>query len=513
MTTLPSLYRLAGQHELSFPGREAFVYGDERFTFGDVFTRANRLASALAGLGVGEGDRLLWLGQNAHRVFELLLASSRLGAMLCCANWRQSEAELAFVIEDFDPKVVFWQQEEVGSVAERLIAGASADIVWVAHDAPGPGGYEQLLAEAEDKAGEEVPPAVDRPLLVLYTAAFGGRPNGAQLSDLGLFLQALTHVPALDIRPGNAALVSTPMFHIVAWLDLLPTFMMGGKTVIARRVDPQVLCALIDSEQITTGRIQPPTAMQMAEINADGRYDLSGFRSALKIPGWTEMTARGPEIGGTGQTEVAGPIVIGAWAGQGSTPFCGRIAPIAEAAILDEDGNEVPSGELGELTIRGPIAGLGYWNRPELNAQRLVGDWWKTGDLARRDADGTISFVSPKLQMLKSAGENIYAAEVEAILKSHPSVANAAIIGQPDPVWTQTVVAIVEAKPDQELEEGALIDFVREKIARYKAPRKVLFVPSLPMSGFVPDYRKLDAEFGGGNYPGQANIELEAKPA
>lgn len=507
MTALPSLYRLAGQHRRSFPGREALVHGDERLTFERLFDRADRLANALATMGISEGSRLLWLGQNAHRVFELLLACSRLGAMFCCGNWRQSESELRFVLDDFDPAIVFWQTEEVGPLMERLKENDEGRI-WIAHDGVGEGSYEGLLAGVGDKGGEEATPAPDRPLLVLYTGAFDGKPNGAMLSDLGLFLQALTHVPALDIRLGNAALVSTPMFHIVAWLDLLPTFVMGGKSVIARRADAELLCKLIHDEKIVTGRLQPPTAIQMAEINADGRYDLSTFRSMLDIPKWREMTVRGPEIGGTGQTEVAGPIVVGAWAGQGSTPFCGRIAPIAEAAIIDESGREVANGELGELAIRGPVAGLGYWNRPELNARRLDGEWWKTNDLVRRDPDGTISFVSPKRQMLKSAGENIYAAEVEAVLNLHDAVARSAIIGQPDPVWAQKVVAIVELNLGATAAEEELISFVRERIARYKAPRSVIFVRELAMSGLSPDYRKLDADHGGGNYPGQSGAAM-----
>jgi acyl-CoA synthetase (AMP-forming)/AMP-acid ligase II len=507
LTPLPTFYRLIGQHRHSFPATTAIVYRGQRFTFGDLYERTNRIANGLASLGVGEGDRILWLGQNAHRLVELLFACSRLGAALCVSNWRQSVSELRFIVEDFDAKVIFWQEEEVGDVLREVRASTRSQGAWLVHDGAGDGSYEGLLARSSADAGREaVSQPHQRALLVLYTAAFDGSPNGAQLSEIGLYLQSLVHIAALEIKPANVALVSTPLFHIVAWLDFLPTFMLGGKAVIARRTKARELLELIHNERACTGRVQAPTARQIAELNQDGKYDLSCFRSSLAIPGWTEMTRRGPDMGGAGQTEVAGPIVIGAYSGQGSTPFCGRIAPIAEARIVDEDGREVAPGELGELLIRGPVTGLGYWNRPALNGERLSNGWWKTSDLVRRDPDGTISFVAPKLQLIKSGAENVYPAEVEAVIRSHPGISNAAIIGVPDPQWTQLVTAIVVRVPGASVEAGDVIQYVRERIAHYKAPRRVHFTDELPMRGQVPDYRALDVRFGGGNYPGQRRV-------
>jgi len=503
LPSLPTFYRLACQQAVSFPGRTAIVYRDQRLSFADICDRANRIANVLKAEGVREGDRVLWLGQNANRVLELFLACSRLGAGLCVANWRQSVAELAFVIRDIDARVIFWQQEEVGDVTVEARTAADSDAMWIRHDGDDAESYEGRIAAAAAEAGEEAgTDSINRPLLILYSAAFGGRPNGAQLSDVGLFLQMLTHTSALGIGRDNVGLVSTPMFHIVAWLDLLPTFMMGGKVAIARRTEAQALCELIHREKIVTGRLHPPIAARIAEYNADRRFDLSSFRSSLDIPGWKEMTGSGPEIGGTGQTEVAGPIVLHALGG--STPFSGRIAPFAEARVVNPDGTDAPPGKLGELWIRGASAGLGYWNRPELNAERMRGDWWRTTDLARRDADGTISFAGPMLQMVKTGGENVYPAEVEAAIKSHPAITAAAIIGTPDPIWSQIVTGIVALAPDAHLTLETLRAYLKDRIAGYKIPRALHIVQKMPMKGLVPDYAALDARFGGGNYPGQA---------
>lgn len=504
MPSLPTFYRLSGQHALSFPGRTACVFRTQRLGFAALHERASRAANMLKSLGVQEGDRVLWLGQNAHRTFELLLACSRLGAALCVANWRQSPEELSFVITDIQAKIIFWQEEEVGGVIASARVASGSQALWICHDDDAPGSYESRLATASIAGGEEARTSpADRALLILYSAAFGGRPNGAQLSETGLFLQMLTHVAALEINGGNVGMVSTPMYHIVAWLDLIPTWMMGGKVVIARRTEAEALCEIIHNERVVTGRLHAPIATRIAQYNSDRRFDLSCFRSSLAIAGWAEMTGRGPEMGGTGQTEVAGPIVIAALGGPCASAFGGRIAPIAEARIVAADGQDAAPGEVGELYIRGPVAGLGYWNRPELNARRLDGDWWRTNDLVRREADGSINFVAPMLQMVKSGGENIYPAEIEAALCTHPAIAAAAIIGTPDPVWSQIVTAIVVLQPDVNAGAEELKAFLQSRIAKYKIPRVFHFVAELPLAGPLPDYKTLDAMYGGGNYPGQ----------
>jgi long-chain acyl-CoA synthetase len=165
---------------------------------------------------------------------------------------------------------------------------------------------------------------------------------------------------------------------------------------------------------------------------------------------------------------------------------------------------EVPAGETGEICARGQSLFSGYWNRPELNAARTAGGWHHTGDLGRRESDGTLTFIGPKLRMIKSANENIYPAEVERALKSHESVADAAVIGVPDPQWGQNVKAIIVVRPDAPVTAEEIIAHVRSEIASYKKPRHVEFVGAIPRRGssYIPDYDALDAAHGGGGYPG-----------
>ncbi len=170
--------------------------------------------------------------------------------------------------------------------------------------------------------------------------------------------------------------------------------------------------------------------------------------------------------------------------------------------IVDPDGNEVPPGETGEIVARGPIVANGYHQRPELNAQRFRGGWWHTSDLGRREPDGSITFVAPLTRIVKSAAENVYPAEVEGCLARHPAVKEAAIIGIPDKVWTQRVMAVVVAKEGETVTADELIEHCRAHIASYKKPSLVEFVDELPKKGWAVDYEALDERFGGGGYPG-----------
>jgi long-chain acyl-CoA synthetase len=180
----------------------------------------------------------------------------------------------------------------------------------------------------------------------------------------------------------------------------------------------------------------------------------------------------------------------------------GRPFPLMDLRVVDPEGVDVPVGEVGEMVVRGPMVMNGYHNRPELNAYKFRGDWYHTGDLARRHGDGSVTFIAPMSRMIKSAAENIYPAEVEACLRQHPDVRAAAVIGVPDERWAQSVKAIVVLEAGATANAGALIAHCRSAIASYKKPRSITFVDELPMQGFAVDYDALDKEHGGGGYPG-----------
>ena len=491
-------------HAGTRPDSLGAVCGEVRLSFGQLDARVNKLANALANAGAGRGDRILWLGQNCHRLLEALLAAGKIGAVFCPANWRQSAEEFAFVLSDCEPAVVIAQDAEIGEALSAARTSSNTKASWVVHDGDGPDSYEAFLA-----AGDDADPRADGSerdaVLMMYTAAFTGRPNGALLSNRALVVQGTFMAQVQGVGADYVYLNCGPLFHVATFMTTLATFLSGGTNVFTPRVDAVELCRLIEDERCTGAFVMPPTMDQMIDLNADKRFDLSSLRAFAGKPEWTAMitvddSPWGRRPAGYGQTEVMGMATFNAL--QPSTGSSGRPPPFVRIAVLDPDGAELPPGQTGEIAVRGPTVMNGYFNRPELNAARQAGGWHHTGDLGRLEPDGSLIFVGPKTRLIKSAAENIYPVEVESCLKAHPAVADAAVIGVPDPTWGQNVKAVVVLREGEQATEDDIIEHCRAKIASYKKPKSVAFVDALPRAGWAVDYEALDARFGGGGYPG-----------
>ncbi len=406
------------EHRRSRPLKLAAVCGEDRLTYPEADRRVNRLANALAGAGVGRGDLVVWLGQNCHRVLEGIWACGRIGAVFSPANWRQSPAEMVTLLDDAAPKVVLWQQAEIGERVAEARAAWGGDARWLCHDAgDGEDTYEGFLAAASDEV-PDVAVDPDWPVVQLYTGAFGGVPNGAQLSHRAVLAQDVLVAMVQRVTEDTVYLNSGPMFHMATLMTTFATMRMGGTNVLTRRVDAEELCRLIETERCNYGFVMGPTAAEILEVNKDGRYDLSSLRTFGGNAAWNAMvnvddSPWGLHPAGYGQTEVTGMLTFNAL-GVGSSGTSGRPSPLVQVRIVDPDGAEVRDGETGEIVARGPILTSGYHARPELNAERTRGGWWHTGDLGRREPDGSITFVAPLTRIVKSAAENIYPAEVEA---------------------------------------------------------------------------------------------------
>ena len=500
--TLGDLLR---ENRRRFPLRTAAVCGADRWTYPELDDRVNRLANALLGAGFEPGDRVLWLGQNCHRLFECLFAVAKLGGVVVPANWRQTALELAFQIEDVDARVVVWQDDEIGDAVREARDAVKSSALWLQHDADGEGTFEAFLAGgAPTDPDIEVDPLAA--VLTIYTAAFGGRPNGALLSHLGFIMENMQVALLQRLDSEAIYLNSGPLFHVGSFMTTMATFQQGGTNVFMPRFDAEEFCRLVDAERCTTGYVVGNIMERIVEVNRDRRYDLTSMR----LPGtaeWNEMVS--PEVtpwsrnaGGYGQTEVNGLVTFRGIGGEHEGTH-GRTLPVAQLRIVDEDDQELPPGEVGEIVVRGPTAMVGYLHRPEVNAQRQRGDWHHTFDLGRRETDGSITFVGPMTTMIKSGVENIYPAEVEAAIARHPAVAEVCVIGVPDPVWDQSVKAVVVPAAGRGVTEEEIIVHCKRNIASYKKPKAVEFTDALPkdVNGMV-DRDAVDQAFGGGGYPG-----------
>jgi acyl-CoA synthetase (AMP-forming)/AMP-acid ligase II len=495
------------ENRRSYPQRHALVCGGDHYTFPAMDDRVNRLANALLAEGFREGDRVLWLGQNCHRVLEGLLAAAKVGGVFCPVNWRQTAQELEFVIDDVDARVVIWQEEEIGEAVRAARDASGSQALWLQHDGDAnvEGSYEAFVAgSSADDPNIEVDPAV--PVLQLYTAAFTGQPNGAQLSHTAVVTQDLIMAMLQDITSEYRYLNSGPLFHIATFMTTLATFHFGGTNVFTRRVDAEELCRLIEAEKCTGAFVMGPTIKQMLEVNKDGRYNLKSLRTFGGKPEWNEMitvdtSPWASKPAGYGQTEAMGMLTFNAVGGD-AIGTSGRPSPAVQVRVVDPEGNEVAPGETGEIVARGPTVMTGYFNRPGVNEERQAGGWHHTNDLGKREVDGSITFVGPKTRIVKSAAENIYPAEVESCINKHPAVKESAIIGVPDPRWTQSVKAIIVLKDGEAASADDIIEHCRAHIASYKKPKSVEFVDALPRQGWTIDYDALDKRFGGGGYPG-----------
>ena len=480
----------------SFPDLEALVCGSSRSTYRELDERVNRTCAVLADAGVGPGTTVVWAGRSCHRAIETILACAKAGAVAAPVNWRQSEDELAWSLETLDPGLVLLTDEpELGTV-RNSVARLSAGTQVLTVDAD----YDQRIASAtpKDPFDDE---DEDLPLLEFFTAAFTGRPRGALLTHRNIVTQNLVLLAMDQVEGyGESYLASGPVFHIGVLLKLFATLHHGGRTVVLSHVEPDEVAATIEAERCTTAFLMTPTVARIVELNADGHFDLSSLRSTPGRPpaeladAWYAMTSCRPPDGagvtGYGQTETTAMVTFEDRAPRGRGVF-GRPSPLAIVRIVGEDRAEVPDGEVGEIAVRGPQLMLRY-----RDATADPNGWHYTNDLGRRELDGTVSFLGPKLDLIKTGMENVYPAEVENVLREHPLVAAACVIGVPDPVWGQSVRAVVQPAEGTPPGEDVLVEFVRSRIASYKKPKSVVFVDRLPMSGPVVDRAEVKRRFG-----------------
>jgi len=514
---METLQAVLVNHLNNHPDKTAVVdaISDVRLSYSELSQRVEGLGKALQCAGVAPGDRILWLGQNNFKVQELILACSKIHAILCPVNWRQSVDELKFVIEELQPKVIVWQSESLALEVKQLRQTFREEgILWLQHDTSSgdENGYESFLSQNNSPISRDVNSDCGReaslniPLMIVYTAAFDGWPKGAMLSEEGVLAQASCYAGMRGFSKEDIYLASGPLFHVNTLLETMSIFFVGGTNVFVPRSDPQLVCEMIASEKCSKAFLVEPTLSNILSANLPEQYNLS---SLISVPGskeWNEVitvdeSPWGKNPFGYGQTETFGYATYSQLSGKGGM---GCASPLMEVLVVDEQGNELPEGEVGEMLVKGKNLMQGYWQGEACLAQPPI-PGHRSGDLGRKHSDGSIDFVGPKQRMIRSAQENIYPIEVELCLRRHPCIEDVAVIGVPDKKWNQSVKALVVLKEWVSLTENDVQIFCRSHIASYKKPRVVEFVESIPrLSGRngAIDYDAVDAQYGGGGYPG-----------
>ncbi|MCL9983348.1 MAG: fatty acid--CoA ligase [Erythrobacter sp.] len=478
----------------------AFTFGDEELSFAALDEGANRAANGLIALGVKPGDRVAFLGKNHPLYFEAFVGAARIGAVMTPVNWRLAPPEVAYILDNCGAQVVF-----VGEGFAAMIQGVRADVPHITHiigiDAPEHDGPDYRTWRDSFPA---TPPAhvvhAEDDALQLYTSGTTGKPKGAVMTHGSILSSRDALAAAEEMRawqepiPGDVTLLAMPCFHISGTGTGIGTMVAGTNAIVLPEYDPTKALDLIDNFNISKIFLVPAAIQILLNHPRVNEVDFSRLKyvtyGASPIP--LELMREAMRVLGCGfvqmygMTETSGTIVAldpEDHVPEGSPRMRSVGKPLAgvELKIIDEAGHPVPTGAVGEIATRSNKNMRGYWNNPDATAATIDAEGWlRTGDAGYLDEDGYLYIHDRVKDMIISGGENVYPAEVENALYSHPKVADVAVIGVPDAKWGEAVKACVVVKPGEELTEAELIAHARTLIAGYKCPKTVDFIPALP---------------------------------
>lgn len=500
MTKLEDVTNLADAVRLHSQSRGdsiIFDFEDRISTFTQFDAHTNQVANGLAALGVTPGERVAYIGKNSDIYFELLIGAMKAGVVMTPVNWRLAGPEIAFIVEDCKAAILFVGPEFVDQV--RGIKDQIPSVRYIMTAEGGAPEWKDVTPwrDAQSSADPGRPIDAGEVAIQLYTSGTTGKPKGAMLSHSNLLSMVRSgngEVPEWNKWDDqDVSLVAMPVFHIggTGWGALGLYF--GAKGVVAREFDPTKILDFIEHSRVSKMFMVPAALQFVVRLPRAKETDFSRLRhiayGASPIPaallkecidvfkcGFVQMY---------GMTETTGTIVAlppeDHIPGEERMRSAGKALPGVELAILDPDGKPLPPRAVGEIATRSGANMVGYWNLPEATAKTITKDGWLlTGDAGYLDEHGFLYIQDRIKDMIISGGENVYPAEVESAVCDHPDVAEAAVVGVPDDKWGEAVKAIVVLKPGKTATATDIINFTRTRIAGYKTPKTVDFIPALP---------------------------------
>ena len=477
-----------------YPEETAFVWQDRRVTHAQFHIRVSKLANALRRLGLKRQDRVGILSQNCLEFQEVYGACEVSGFICATVNWRLAIPEMVYIINDGAPKVLIFE----AAYAETVLA-MKDQLKTVEHFICIGGGdfgedYDAFVASG-DASGVPFRPVPDDIAFLIYTSGTTGRPKGVMLGQGGQV--AAAEILGSDQRnsPADRLLIMMPLFHIGAKIIQLAQHWRAGMVVVQKGFEPEAILECIERERITVTHMAPTMVQTLLESPAiEQGADLSSLRmivyAAAPMP--IPVLKKGLKMLGPvfqhqfGQTEGIGTTLLahqhrpdGTDRDREILTSVGQVSPRVNVRIVDDNGDDLPVGEVGEILLTSPGVMKGYWNNTAATIETLRDGWVHTGDVGRLDAEGYLYLVDRKKDMIISGGENIYSREVEEAVVTHDAVSEVAVIGVSDEKWGEAVKAVVVLRAGRSATAQELIDHCRTLIASYKRPRHVEFVDEI----------------------------------
>lgn len=475
-----------------YPEEPCIKYGDLSLSKKEFNARINRLSHALLKSGVKKGDRVAALMGNSNVFLEVLFALAKVGGVMVPLNFRLAPPELEFIINDCEPSAMVYSPEflPVVDALRNSIPTVNKYVCESAGGSPDDMEYESWIAsepESEPIPVEE--PDMDDPLFIMYTSGTTGKPKGAIITHGNTQWNAINAGITYGMGEGDVIMCCAPLFHIGALnCSATPALYGGSQLVIQRFFDPAGVLELIEKEKVSVMFGIPVMFLFMSQTPEFQTRDLSSmnFFIAGGSPCPKALIQAYMEKGlhfaqGYGMTETS-PAITALRTSDALRKIgsCGKPMLHTQVKVVDMENNELPPNEMGEVVVKGPIVMPGYWKRPEATAQTIVDGWLHTGDMGYFDEEGYLFLMDRKKDMYISGGENVYPAEVEDALMSHPKIADAGVIGVPDEKWGESGLAVVVPAQGEDVSSEEIISYCKERLAGYKVPKRVEFAEELP---------------------------------
>jgi acyl-CoA synthetase (AMP-forming)/AMP-acid ligase II len=471
--------------------RSALLYGEkiallsdkQTIRYHEFLAKVDRLACGLLKTGLERGDRVAVLAQNCLEYVYLYGAAAKVGAIMVPINWRLKDAEIEYILSDSDPKFVFVGQD-FEDLITRILARAGCKQSYYSMENVSEKFHSIAALLKNDGICSEIETNSDDEYVIIYTAAIQGRPRGAAISHRNILLFNMQSMYCWTLTPEDTHILLMPLYHNFGLTFTLMLVHAGGLNIIIPKFDVDVALKYIHEGRVTIFGGFPPMLDSLLERAQAVKADLSSLRVVVGIdPPETvrKLQALSKAVYWTGyaQTETTGFIALAPYFDKpGSAGLPGLVT---EIQIMDEFGRIVEKGKVGEIVVRGPMVFKGYRNLERDNENVFRYGWHHTGDIGRLD-EGRLWYMgrTPSKELIKSGGENVYPAEVERVILEHPLVREVVVIGIPDLQWGEVIKAVCVLKEEETLTEEELIQFVGDRIARYKRPKRIVFVLGLP---------------------------------